>query len=91
MAADTPPPPSRLERVLATMVAGVIGLSVLSFLAIIVATWSGFGRADFGAGLWPIVTMIPLMGLPLGFVLIIGLLVVSTRRRRQGWSPGEQG
>ena len=72
------------------MVAGVIGLSVLSFAAIIIATWSSFGQADFGEGLWPIVTMIPLMGLPLGFVLIIALLVVSTRRRRRGWSSGEQ-
>ena len=80
-----------MERILATMVAGVIGLSVLSFAAIIIATWSGFGQADFGEGLWPIMTMIPLMGLPLGFVLIIALLVVSTRRRRQGWSSGEQG
>ena len=73
------------------MIAGVIGLSVLAFFAIIIATWMGLDRTDFGAGLWPIITMIPLMGLPLGFVLIIGLLVVSTRRRRQGWAPGEQG
>lgn len=73
------------------MIAGVIGLSVLAFFSIIIATWSGFDRTDFGAGLWPIITMIPLMGLPLGFVLIIALLVVSTRRRRQGWAPGEQG
>jgi hypothetical protein len=91
MTTDSPSPPSRIERVLATMIAGVIGLSVLAFFAIIIATWSGFDRTDFGAGLWPIITMIPLMGLPLGFVLIIALLVVSTRRRRQGWAPGEQG
>jgi hypothetical protein len=71
------------------MVGATIGLSVLSFFAIIIATWSGFESADFGAGLWPTITMVPLIGLPIGFVLIIALLVVSTRRRRKGWTPGE--
>ena len=73
------------------MIAGVIGLSVLAFFAIIIATWSGFDRTDFGTGLWPIISMSPRLGRPLGFVLIIARLVVSTRRRRQGWAPGEQG
>ena len=71
------------------MVGATIGLSVLSFFAIIIATWAGFGAGDFGSGLWPTITMVPLIGLPIGFVLIIALLVVSTRRRRQGQAPGE--
>jgi hypothetical protein len=36
----------------------------------------------FSAGLWPAITMTPLFGLPIGFVLIIALLIISTRRRR---------
>jgi hypothetical protein len=43
-------------------------------------------REDFLVGLWPVATMLPLIGLPIGFVLIIVLLVVSTKRRRQGGS-----
>jgi hypothetical protein len=74
--------PSRLERILAAVVAAVIGLSVVAFFAIIFATWSGMQREDFGVGAWPVITLLPLFGLPIGFLFIIALLVVSTRRRR---------
>lgn len=90
MTEESTPSASRLEKILATMVAGTVGLSVVAFLAIIIATWAGFDRTDFAQGVWPVVTMLPLIGLPVGFVLILVLLVVSTRRRRQGWAPGEQ-
>lgn len=90
MTEQTSPPASQWERILATMVVGIVGLSVLSFFAIIIATWMGFERADFAAGLWPTISMMPLIGLPVGFLLILTLLVVSTKRRRQGWAPGER-
>jgi hypothetical protein len=84
------PPASRLERILASMVVATVGLSIASFFAIIIATWQGFDRGDFGQGIWPIITMIPLIGLPAGFLLILALLLVSTRRRRQGWSSDDE-
>jgi hypothetical protein len=62
--------------------------SVLAFFAIIIGTWSGMGSADFSAGAWPSVTLMPLFGLPVGFVLIIALLIVSTRRRRGAGDHG---
>jgi cytochrome c-type biogenesis protein CcmH/NrfF len=34
------------------------------------------------------VTLMPLFGLPVGFVLIIALLIVSTRRRRGAGDHG---
>jgi len=71
----------RLERVLAYMVAAVIVISLASFVALIIATGSGLGRDDFATGIWPMITMMPLIGLPIGFVLIITLLVVSAVRR----------
>jgi hypothetical protein len=74
--------PSTTERVLAAMIVGVISLSILAFFAIIVGTWQGMDSAAFSAGLWPAITMTPLFGLPIGFVLIITLLVISTKRRR---------
>jgi hypothetical protein len=82
------PTPSRLERVLAAIVGAVIALSVLAFFAIIIGTWSGMGSADFSAGAWPSVTLMPLFGLPAGFILIIALLIVSTRRRRGAGDHG---
>lgn len=78
------PAASRLEKVLAAMVAAVVGLSVLAFFAIIIGTWSGMQRQDFAEGLWPTITLLPLFGLPAGFLAIIALLIVSTRRRRGG-------
>jgi H+/Cl- antiporter ClcA len=84
MVSSDSPPPSRLERVLATVIASIIGLSIAAFIAIIMATWQGFQSDDFTSGVWPAVTFLPLVGLPSGFVLILVLLVISTRRRSGG-------
>ena len=72
---------NRVERTLAYMVAGVIVLSLVSFVALIAGTSVGLQRDDFAVGVWPVVTILPLIGLPIGFVLIIVLLVVSAVRR----------
>ena len=72
---------SRIERVLAYMVASIIVLSLAAFIALIVGTAVGLERDDFAQGIWPTITILPLIGLPIGFVLIIVLLVVSAVRR----------
>jgi uncharacterized membrane protein len=72
---------SRIERVLAYMVASIVVLSLVAFVALIAATALGLERDDFAQGIWPVVTILPLIGLPIGFVLIIVLLVVSAVRR----------
>jgi len=64
------------------MVAGVVGLSILCFLSVIIGTSAGVGANDgFSSGAWPIVISVPNLGLPLGFLLIIALLVTSAIRR----------
>lgn len=73
------------------MVAGIVGLSVVAFFAIIIGTWTGMESDDFSSGIWPTVTLLPLFGLPIGFVLIFALLIVSTRRRRAGEAGDERG
>ncbi|MEC5184074.1 hypothetical protein RCH12_001533 [Cryobacterium sp. MP_3.1] len=79
---QTPHDPGRLEKILAYMVAGVVGLSILAFLAVILGTAAGAGDNDgFSTGVWPAVLTLPLFGLPLGFLLIIALMVVSGVRR----------
>ncbi|MCS5730709.1 hypothetical protein N1031_13140 [Herbiconiux moechotypicola] len=72
-------PSSRAERTLAFMVASAIGLSVLAFLAIIIATLVGV--RDFDSSIWRTIILLPLFGLPIGLVFMIILLVLSTRRR----------
>jgi hypothetical protein len=77
-----PQPASRIERILAYMVAGVVGLSILAFIAVLIGTSAGVGDNDgFSHGIWPLVLTLPLFGLPLGFVLVIVLLVTSAIRR----------
>lgn len=72
---------SRVERTLAYMVAGVILLSLASFVALLSGTSAGLTGDDFAQGVWPMVVILPLIGLPVGFALIVVLLVVSAVRR----------
>jgi uncharacterized BrkB/YihY/UPF0761 family membrane protein len=79
--AKNPSHVSRFERVLAFMLLGLVLLSVGTFLAIIIGTWQGMGSADFASGIWPVVVMVPYIGLPLAFVLLITLMITSVVRR----------
>jgi hypothetical protein len=69
----------RAERVLAFMIAAAIGLSVICFLAVIIGT--AVGVRDFDSGVWPLVIVLPVVGLPLGLILLITLIIVSGIRR----------
>ncbi len=60
------------------MVASSIGLAVLSIFAILIAT---IAQADLSGGLWPVVRVLPLVGLPIGFLMLISLIVISAIRR----------
>lgn len=72
----------RAERILAYMFVGVVGVSILSFLAVMLGTLAGVGANDgFSQGVWPAVLMLPWFGLPLAFLLLIALLIVNGARR----------
>jgi hypothetical protein len=80
MAKGTAVPLNRTERVLAFVLAAVTGLTVLAIVALLVARAAA---ADLGSGAWPVVAILPLIGLPVALVLAIALiLLMSTRRRR---------
>ena len=82
MTIQPPHSSNRPERILAYMVAAVVVLSILCFIALIAGTALGAGNNDgFSQGLWPTVITLPLFGLPVGFVLIIVLMVLSGVRR----------
>lgn len=81
MAATETQSTSRTERVLATMVASIVGLSILCFFAIILAGPLGYAlEGAFGY----FIIAIPLVGLPIGFILMIVLISISAARRRRG-------
>jgi hypothetical protein len=76
---------SRLERILALMVASTVGLSLLCFLVVIAAGPLNFSlKSDLGT----VVLALPLVGLPLGFVLLITLLIVNMVRRKRDTAAG---
>jgi uncharacterized membrane protein len=80
VAADGTPGLNRIERVLAYMIAASAGLA---FVAIVLVLVGGFAGWDMTGGIWPTVVVLPLIGLPFAFLLIIAFLVVSAARRRR--------
>ena len=82
-----PTPASRPQRVLGYMVAAIIGLAILAIAAILI----GYATSvNDGTGLWQIVDLIPGIALPLGFVLIVVLLIITfVRRNRLAKDDGE--
>lgn len=75
---------TRIERILAYMVAGVVGVSIACFIAVLVGSWAGQAAAQSnGDGIWWFVIMFPYFGLPLGMLLVIVLVVSSAVRRNR--------
>lgn len=60
------------------MIASSIGLSLIAIFAILIAGGAG---ADLSQGMWPVVLVLPAVGFPIGFALVIALLIVSLVRR----------
>ncbi|PRY67182.1 hypothetical protein B0I08_10776 [Glaciihabitans tibetensis] len=66
------------------MVIGTVGLSLVAFFAIAIGIGTGAAADDgFSRGIWPTVVILPLIALPIGFLLMIVLLVLSTIRRNR--------
>jgi hypothetical protein len=75
MTKSKPLGPSRLETVLAYMGTSIIGLSLLSIVITLVRSF--FGQTSNLA----IFAQIPLIALPLGFLMVVLLLALSIRRK----------
>jgi hypothetical protein len=74
-------PIRRIDRILAFMSLGIALLSIICFFAILIGTATGLDQTDFGQGVWPMVAAIPVFGLPIAFLLIMTLLIMSFVRR----------
>lgn len=75
MTKSTPSDRNRFETALAYAAAGVIGISVITMVGTLL--WLATGATDMPA----ILGMIPMVGLPFGFLLVIALLVTTMIRR----------
>jgi uncharacterized membrane protein len=80
MARGTAVPLNRIERVLSFVLGAVTVLTIAALIAIFIAAGAGVDRAS---GVWPVVFILPAIGLPIALVLAVVLIVVmGTRRRR---------
>ena len=70
-----------IDRLLAFGSLGLAALSVICFFMIIIGTAVGMKQADFAHGAWPIVGIFPFWGLPIAFLMIVALLIMSFARR----------
>lgn len=75
----------RIDRIFAFMSLGLLLLSVVCFLAIIIATPLG---ANFQSGIWPVVSVLVYFAPVIAFVLLLVVLIRGFRRKarenRQG-------
>ena len=71
-------PLNRIERILAFVIASVVGISIIAIVAIFIGRAT---NADFTGGAWPTIAALPLFSLPLVIVLLIVFLIVSVTRR----------
>lgn len=82
MTSQSPVIDHRTERVLAYMVAGTVGASIIAFFAVMIGTFANSGETGWAEeGIWPFVLVFPLIGLPIGFLLLVALLIVNGLRR----------
>lgn len=84
---NAPVPLNRTERVLAVMIASIVGLSIIGIVVTMIGAASG---AEMSGGVWPMLLLLGYIGLPIAFVLVIVFLVVSTTRRRRLARDGDR-
>lgn len=71
---------TRLEKILAAMVGTAVGLSIICFFILLLSMPLGFSLDNaFGH----VIVVLPVIGLPLGFVLMMTLLIVNIVRNRK--------
>ncbi|MFF1573216.1 hypothetical protein ACFVWR_10745 [Leifsonia sp. NPDC058292] len=82
MSQQTPSATSRPQRILSFIIAALVVVSLLCIVAILIGTAvGGFAQQGSGQGLWPAVFVLPLLALPIAFVLMIILFVLTARSR----------
>jgi hypothetical protein len=75
MSKKSPNPQNRLENVLAFMTVGVIAASIICIAVVLISNYLGVAQLPV------FLILVPLIGLPIGMLLIITLVIVSARRR----------
>ena len=69
-----------VERLLAYSSLAIIAVAVAAYLTTLMVAMIG-GRDALAGSMWPVVVWISYVGLPIGFVLLVVLLVLNFSRR----------
>jgi len=72
-------PVRRIDRILAFMSLGLGLVSIVCFFVVILARPAGV--TNFGEGIWPTIVVLPMIALPIAFVMMIAVLIMSFVRR----------
>lgn len=68
------------------MTGAVVGLSLIAIAVLLIGAAVG-AAPQFGEGIWPVIRVLPLIGLPIGVILIV-VFIVLTAVRRGGAAKG---
>lgn len=79
--AESAPDVRPIDKFLAFGALGLAAVSILGFFATIIASAAGLDREDFQEGIWPALWVVIWSGLPLAFLLILTLLIMSFVRK----------
>lgn len=80
--------PSLFERILAYCTVTIIVVALGSFFATLIVGMAN--RQALADGLWPFVYAVSLWALPIGFVLLVILLIIAGRRRSRDVRAGKK-
>jgi hypothetical protein len=72
-------PIRRIDRILAFMSLGLGIVSIVCFFVVILARPAGV--TNFGEGIWPTIVVLPLIALPVAFLMMMAVLIMSFVRR----------
>jgi hypothetical protein len=80
VARGTAVPLNRTERIAAFILAAIAGISVLDLIALLVGRSAG---ADISQGIWPVIAVLPGIGIPLLLIALVVFIVLMVLRSRR--------
>jgi nitrate reductase gamma subunit len=81
----TPPPEplTRVQRLLLYVGGSIFGLGVVAIFALLIGEALVPISVSNDIGIWGPIAFIPDIGIPLGFIILIALMIITFRRRAQ--------
>jgi uncharacterized RDD family membrane protein YckC len=82
-AASAPEPVSRAQRVLMYMAGSILGLGIVAMATLLIGEATLPTKTFEGSQFWETAALLPAIAIPVGFALLLALLIVTFRKRSQ--------